>query len=73
MADDSGILGQTVGSSSGGGLGSSSSLLSLGALGVGAAGFGAILGEGESPLPGEFNQLTCQCAGIAKPGFTAVW
>ncbi len=64
MADygDSGIAGQTVGESptadsSSGGL-SGSSLLSLGALGVGAGGLAAILGQGESPLPPEFSQLT---------------
>ena len=68
MADDSGILGQTVGSSSG--LGSSSSLLSLGALGVGAAGFGAILGQGESPLPGEFSQLTGSVPGLENQANT---
>jgi hypothetical protein len=55
MADDT-IGGSTAGASSSGP--SSSSLLSLGALGVGAAGLGTILGEGESPLPPEFSQLT---------------
>lgn len=43
--------------SSGGGL-SSSNLLGLGSLGIGAAGLGLILGEGESPLPSEFSTLT---------------
>ena len=71
MADD--IAGQSVGSTTfdtsggGGGLGSGS-LLSLGALGVGAAGFGAILGEGESPLPGEFNQLLGNVPGLQSQG-----
>jgi hypothetical protein len=55
MVDDT-IGGSTGGSTSSGP--SSSSLLSLGALGVGAAGLGTILGEGESPLPPEFSQLT---------------
>jgi hypothetical protein len=36
----------------------SGSLLGLGELGVGAAGLGLLLGEGESPLPSEFGQLT---------------
>jgi hypothetical protein len=50
------------GGSSSGGLGglSNGSLLSLGSLGVGAGGLAAILGEGESPLPSEFGQLTSQ-------------
>lgn len=38
--------------------------LSLGALGVGAAGFGAILGKGESPLPPEFSALTGSVPGL---------
>jgi hypothetical protein len=50
---------QGGGGSSSGGL-SSGSLLSLGSLGVGAGGLAAILGEGESPLPSEFGQLTSQ-------------
>ncbi len=37
---------------SGGGLGGAA------ALGIGALGFGAILGKGESPLPAQFGQLT---------------
>lgn len=44
--------------SSGGGFGSTSSLLGLGSLGIAGAGLGMILGEGESPLPQEFDQLT---------------
>ena len=43
-------------------------MLGLGALGVGAAGFGAILGQGESPLPGEFNQLLGTVPGLQSQG-----
>lgn len=54
MADDS-----SGGKDPGGGGGlSSSSALGLGSLAVGAGGLAAILGQGESPLPQEFSQLT---------------
>jgi hypothetical protein len=49
---------------------SGSSLLGLGSLGVGAAGLGLILGEGESPLPGEFNQLTASVPTLQSQGST---
>jgi hypothetical protein len=56
-------------SGSGGGYGSAA------ALGIGALGFGAILGQGESPLPQQFGQLTGNVpylqntgAGLAQEG-----
>jgi hypothetical protein len=72
MADD--IAGQSVASttmdSSGGGGLSGSSMLGLGALGVGAGGLAAILGQGESPLPGEFSQLTASVPTLQSQGAT---
>jgi hypothetical protein len=62
MADDSGISGQSLGSLSSGQIGGAAML------GVGALGLGAILGEGESPLPGEFNQLTSTVPTLQNQG-----
>lgn len=69
MADDS-LDNLAMGGSTGGGALDLSSFMggsgsgssgfnwgSAGALGLGALGFGAILGKGESPLPGQFGQM----------------
>jgi hypothetical protein len=66
MADPTTGL-DTGSSSSSGGL-SGSSALGLGALGVGAIGLGSILGQGESPLPGEFSQVTGNAATMEGQG-----
>jgi hypothetical protein len=50
---------------------SGSNLLGLGALGIGGAGLGLILGEGESPLPSEFSQLTASVPTLQGQGATA--
>lgn len=46
-------------------------LLGLGELGVGAAGLGLLLGEGESPLPSEFSELTATVPTLESQGSTA--
>jgi hypothetical protein len=66
MADDgSGGKDPSVG----GGL-SGGSLMSLGALGVGAAGLGTLLGEGESPLPWQFGQVSNNAATLENESGT---
>jgi hypothetical protein len=55
--------------SGGGGL-SGSSALGLGSLTIGAGGLAAILGQGESPLPSEFSQLTASVPTLQSQGAT---
>jgi hypothetical protein len=57
----SSLGGDPLSLSSGNGLSSSSGGFDMGSaatLGIGALGFGAILGRGESPLPGQYGDLT---------------
>ncbi len=56
--------GATTPTGSSGGGPSGSNLLSLGALGIGAAGVGSILARGESPLPGQFGDVTASVPGL---------
>ena len=70
--------GTATGTASAGGKGgspsgslSNSSILGLGELGIGGAGLGLLLAQGESPLPSEFSQLTATVPTLENQGSTA--